>query len=67
VRTWSCKTSRVPPLRLVWVQQTMDDEEDLLIARPPTSSNDVLGVLCRWGGLLVAVSLLAYAGFLISS
>jgi hypothetical protein len=49
------------------VQQTMDDEEDLLIARPPTSSNDVLGVPCRWGGLLVAVSLLAYAGFHISS
>jgi hypothetical protein len=45
----------------------MDDEEDLLIARPSTSSNDVLGVLCRWGGLLVAVGLLAYAGFLISS
>jgi hypothetical protein len=45
----------------------MDDEEDLLIARPPRSSNDVLGVLCRWGGLLVAMGLLAYAGFLINS
>jgi hypothetical protein len=45
----------------------MDDEEDLLIARPPTSSNDVLDVLCRWGGLLVAMGLLAYAGFLINS
>jgi hypothetical protein len=45
----------------------MNDEEDLLIARPPTSSNDVLDVLCRWGGLLVAVSLLTYAGFLMSS
>jgi hypothetical protein len=45
----------------------MDDEEDLLIARPPTSSNDVLGAICRWGGLLVAMGLLAYAGFLICS
>ena len=45
----------------------MDDEEDRLVARPPTSSNDVLGVLCRWGGLLVAIGMLAFAGYLISS
>lgn len=45
----------------------MDDGEDFLIARPLTSANDGLGALCRWGGLLVAVGLLAYAGFLISS
>jgi hypothetical protein len=51
----------MPLLWLVWEQQTMDDEEDLLVARLLPSSNDVLGVLCRWGGLL------AYAGFLISS
>jgi hypothetical protein len=45
----------------------MDEEEDLLIPRPLTSSNDVLGVLCRWGSLLTAFGLLVYAGLLISS
>jgi hypothetical protein len=38
-----------------------DDEEEQLVARPLTTSNDRLGVVCRWGSLLVAVSLLAYA------
>jgi hypothetical protein len=42
-----------------------DDEEEQLIARPLTTSGDPLGVVCRWGGLLVAVALLAYAGLFI--
>lgn len=43
-----------------------DDEEEQLIARPLAASNDPLAVVCRWGGLLVALGLLAYAGFFIS-
>jgi hypothetical protein len=45
------------------VQQTLDDEEDLLIVRPPILSNDswaflAVGAFCWW--------LWVYAGFLIS-
>ena len=43
-----------------------DDEEEQLVARPLTTSNDGLGVFCRWGGLLIALGLLVYAGFFIS-
>jgi hypothetical protein len=43
-----------------------DDQEEQLVARPLTTSNDRLGVVCRWGGLLMALGLLAYAGFFIS-
>lgn len=40
-----------------------DDEEQQLVARPLTTSNDRLEVVCRWGSLLAAVGLLAYASF----
>jgi hypothetical protein len=43
-----------------------DDEEEQLIARPLTTSGDPLGVVCRWGGLLVALGLLVYATLFIS-
>lgn len=43
-----------------------DDEEDQLIARPLTTCDDRLGTVCRWGGLLVALGLLAYAGVFLS-
>jgi hypothetical protein len=42
------------------------DDEEQLIARPSRTSEDLLGVVCRWGSLLVALGLLAYAGFFIS-
>jgi hypothetical protein len=43
-----------------------DDEEEQLITRLLVASSDPLAVVCRWGGLLVAPGLLAYAGFFIS-
>jgi hypothetical protein len=43
-----------------------DDEEEQLIARPLTTAGDPLGVVCRWGGLLVALGLLVYAALFIS-
>ena len=39
-----------------------DEAEDLLIARRLTRTNDTLETVFRWGSLLVALSLLAYAG-----
>lgn len=48
------------------IREDGDDEEEQLIARPLTRSNDRLGVVCRWGGLLLALGLLAYAGLFIS-
>ncbi|MBJ6128567.1 hypothetical protein [Microvirga splendida] len=43
-----------------------EEEEEQLVARPLTTSDDRLGVACQWGGLLIALGLLAYAGFFIS-
>jgi hypothetical protein len=43
-----------------------EDDEEQLIARPLTTSGDLLGVVCRWGGLLMALGLLAYAALFIS-
>lgn len=43
-----------------------EDDEEQLVVRPLTASNDRLEVVCRWGGLLVALGLLVYAGFFIS-
>jgi hypothetical protein len=39
-----------------------DDEEEQLIARPLATSRDPLGMVCRWGGLLMALGLPAYVG-----
>lgn len=42
-----------------------DSEADVLVARPPRPSN-VSESIYRWGSLLVALGLLAYAGLFIS-
>ncbi len=42
----------------------MDDEDELLTARKMTPTDDALASVCRWGGLLAGLGLLAYAALL---
>jgi hypothetical protein len=43
-----------------------DDDNDLVIARQRPPFHDRLETVCRWGGLLVALGLLAYVALILS-
>jgi hypothetical protein len=43
----------------------MDDDETVLTVREVTPVNDAVASMCRWGGLLVGISLLAYVAMLV--
>jgi len=43
-----------------------DDTDNMVIARRQPPSHDRVETVCRWGGLLVALGLLAYAALIIS-
>ena len=43
-----------------------DDNDNMVITRRQPPLDDRLETVCRWGGLLVALGLLAYAALIIS-
>jgi hypothetical protein len=48
------------PLPGLWL--AMNDHENLLTTPRLTRANDAVASACRWGSLLVGLSLLAYVG-----
>jgi hypothetical protein len=51
-------------VRLQGLWLAMNDHENLLAMPQVTPANDALASICRWGGLLLGLSLLAYVAVL---